>query len=100
MARAVEDNLDEWRASCARIFQRLCREGKSRFLPMRYVGRVLYFVPGEHWILYERGHMLVKVDLCTSSTTEEDETLFVDALIAFEGMDLERLWFDPRQDLP
>lgn len=96
MARAVEDDLETWRASCARIFQRLCREGTSRFLPMRYQGRVLYFVPGEHWILYEQGRMVVKVDL--RITDEDDETLFVDALIAFEGVDLERLWFDPRKD--
>lgn len=103
--RSVRQTLADERAKYAKVFRALQQEGKSRYLPMRELGALLYWrhersevsrmeFPG--WVIYRDGEPVVHQILWTWH--DSDVALFVDAVVACGGLDLDQCWFD--EELP
>ena len=103
--RGVRQTLADERAKYAKVFRALQREGKSRYLPMRELGALLYWSSGRTevgyqefvgWIIYRDGQAVANQPLWTWH--DSDVSLFVDAVVACGGLDLDQCWFD--EELP
>lgn len=84
--------LGEQRAFAAKVFRRLIRDGKQRYLPMRGDRVLAWRFPS--WGIFKAGNTELQGQLYGGEELfGVDMDLFVDAVTALGGFDTSRMWF-------